>query len=245
MTAQVLRELVLVRASTDELLTGLAAEHWSDADIRQASLLPDWTRGHVLTHIARNADGITRTVSAALRGEQVDRYPRGPEGRAADIEAGAHRSAGELLADVRDSAYRLDQAFTEAQGADGWELPTGNGHLRARVASWLPRRWREVEIHRVDLAGTYSARQWPAEFVDYLLPEVAATLPKRIREPVRVAVAADGSVGASMIGRSWTAGTGDAVPVRGPDWAVLAWLLGRPAAAMNALSAMPELTPWL
>src|SRR5919201_2954624 len=124
MTAQVLRELVLVRASTDELLAGLAAEHWSDADIRQASLLPDWTRGHVLTHIARNADGITRTVSAALRGEQVDRYPRGPEGRAADIEAGAHRSAGELLADVRDSAYRLDQAFTEAQGADGWELPT-------------------------------------------------------------------------------------------------------------------------
>ncbi len=243
MTDPVTARWEAVRASTAGLLAGLDAEHWSDADLRQPSLLPDWTRGHVLTHIARNADGITRTVSGALRGERVERYPGGPAGRAADIEAGANRSAVELLADVRDSADRLDQILTRAADTGGWALPTGDRHVG--VAGWLPRRWREVEIHRVDVAGGYSASQWPGGFVDYLLPEVAARLAKRVSEPVRVTVLADGSVSTELIGRTWAAGTGDPVEVTGPDWAVLAWLLGRPSAAANTLSALPEVTPWL
>jgi maleylpyruvate isomerase len=210
--------------------------------MRQPSLLPDWTRGHVLTHIARNADGITRTVSGALRGERVERYPGGSAGRAAEIDVGASRPAVELFADVRDSADRLDRILTQAADTGSWELPTADGVV---VVTWLPRRWREVEIHRVDLAGAYSAAQWPSEFVGYLLPRVVDGLAERVREPVRVTVSAEGSVTGDLVGRTWTAGTGDPVLVSGPDWAVLAWLLGRPSAAGSTLSAVPEVTPWL
>ena len=51
-----------VRTSTAALVTALQDGSWSDADVRAPSLLPGWSRGHVLTHIARNADGIAVTL---------------------------------------------------------------------------------------------------------------------------------------------------------------------------------------
>ena len=59
------------------------------ADPALPSLLPEWTRGHVLTHIARNADSFVRVLEAARRGEVVTQYEGGVAGRNADIEAGA------------------------------------------------------------------------------------------------------------------------------------------------------------
>src|SRR5438477_11561367 len=94
--------LLGMRASTADLLTALGALHWSDADVAAATLCPGWTRGHVLTHIARNADGISDTLAGALRGEIVLRYPDGPEGRAAAIDSGAGRPFAALVAGVRD-----------------------------------------------------------------------------------------------------------------------------------------------
>jgi len=55
-----------LRTSTAALLHGIVAERWTDADVRAPSLLPGWTRGHVLSHIARNADGITRTLTCPV-----------------------------------------------------------------------------------------------------------------------------------------------------------------------------------
>ena len=55
------------------------------------SLLPGWTRGHVLTHIARNADSFVRVLEAARQGEVVTQYEGGVAGRNAAIEAGATR----------------------------------------------------------------------------------------------------------------------------------------------------------
>src|SRR5208282_6678876 len=75
----------------------------TDPQARAPSLLPDWTVGHVLTHIARNADSVVRRLEGARRGEVVDQYPGGLKGRAADIEDGAARPATELVADVRSS----------------------------------------------------------------------------------------------------------------------------------------------
>jgi hypothetical protein len=43
--------------ATDSLVDGIG--RLTDADARGPSLLPGWTRGHVLTHLARNADGGT------------------------------------------------------------------------------------------------------------------------------------------------------------------------------------------
>ena len=233
--------LTAIRSSTDALQRGLELEQWSDGDVQASSLLPGWSRGHVLTHIARNADGITATLAGALRGEVVARYPDGPSGRNADIEAGAGRPVTGLLADVRDSADRLDGLFAAIAEADAWEALSSEGRA---ANEWPLRRWREVEIHRVDLDGTYTADQWPAEFVEYLLPLLATDLGNRTGDGLTVEVAKAGSVSRELPGRAWTIRDGGRA-VTGPDWALLAWLLGRPTVAARAIPDPPDISRWL
>jgi len=224
------------RADLLALLTGLTPQQWDTP-----SLCAGWTRGHVLTHVARNADGIADTLAGALRGEVVERYPGGPSARDAAIEAGAGRPADVLRADVRDSAERLDAVFGAVGAADAWHRETEKDHP---ARHWLGARWKEVEIHRVDLAGGYSPRQWPPAMVARLLEAEAARLPTRARTALRVSVTAEGSLRPELGGREWSIGEGAAVEVRGPDWAVLAWLLGRPAVVADELTATPELYPF-
>src|SRR5258708_13796348 len=75
-------------AATDRLLATATA--LSDAQAREPSLLPGWSRGHVLTHIARNADGMVNLLHWARTGTQTPMYTSA-QSRAADIEAGPPR----------------------------------------------------------------------------------------------------------------------------------------------------------
>ena len=233
--------LAQLRSSTSALSLGLDDDKWTDADMRAPSLLPGWTRGHVLTHIARNADSISNTVAGGLRGEVVMRYPGGPEQRVADIEAGAGRGVLDLVADVRESAERLDRLFAAAADADAWEVQC---HART-IGEYVLVRWREVEVHRVDAGGSYGARDWPPAFVSYLVNELVGELDERIDGAAVVEVSAADSVTTDLPGSRWSVGAGDAVEVTGPDWAVAAWLAGRPEAAAEALTSTPELKPWM
>lgn len=242
MTAAAIAQLADLRSSTTALVLGLEDEKWSDTDMRAPSVLPGWTRGHVLTHIARNADGIAATVSGSLRGEIVKRYPGGQEGRNADIEAGSARTSLELIADVRDSADRLDRILAAAADAEAWDLPTDESRT---IGQWLVRRWREVEVHRVDLGGSYAASDWPPSFVSYLVPALAQHLEKRTDNALRVEVTAEGSLTTDLPGSTWQVGSDEPTVVAGPDWAIAAWLTGRTQAVGDALSEMPELPPWL
>jgi maleylpyruvate isomerase len=81
----------------------------SDAAARQPSLLPGWSRGHVLTHLARNAEGSTRLLTWARTGVPGYEY-ESAEARAAEIEAGAGRPAEVLIEDVRRTAATLGEA---------------------------------------------------------------------------------------------------------------------------------------
>jgi maleylpyruvate isomerase len=198
----------------------------------------------VLTHIARNADGIADTVEGALRGEIVERYPGGFAARNEAIAAGAGRPFDELVADIRRAAGRVDDAFTAVVETDGWELPTAEG---GTPAGWVYRRLREVLVHRVDLAAGYTPDQWPALFVATELGPAASDLAKRVTDgAVVVRVTPDGSLTPDYAGTEWRAGSGSGEPteVSGPDWAVLAWLAGRGSAAAAALSATPTLREW-
>ena len=136
----------------------------TDEQARSASLLPGWSVGHVLTHVARNADSHVRLFAAAERGEVVTQYEGGAAGRAADIEAGAARSASELVHDVRASAERLEAAWASASPAC-W-AGSGITPLGAASISDLPmRRWREAVVHHTDLGLGYGIDAWPTHYV--------------------------------------------------------------------------------
>ena len=103
-----------------EATTGLitAISGLTDAEAREPSLLPNWTRGHVLTHLARNAEGGTRLLNWALTGVPSYEYPS-VEDRAAAIEAGASRPAAVLIADVRATAEALADVAARPVGQQG------------------------------------------------------------------------------------------------------------------------------
>jgi maleylpyruvate isomerase len=233
------QRLTQVRTSTGRLVEALAATEVTDEVLRQPSLLPGWSRGHVLTHLARNADAVRRGAEGAARGEPTAMYPDGDDGRAAEIEAGAARDSAALIADLTDAAARLDKAWSALPPA-GWDCDTLT--RTGRLATWrlVRTRWRELEIHWVDLLLGYGPADWPAAFVAPLLPSLAD--PDRLgpRLPAGVAV----TVAATDSGQQWSAGAGDPVSVRGPSWALTCWLIGRQQAVANVLADPPTLAPW-
>ncbi len=110
--------------------------------------LPDWTVGHLLTHLARNADSHRRMIDGADRGEVLEQYEGGVEGRTAGIEAGAGRPADVLVADVRDSSAALEAAWSRTTWA-------GAGRRTLSQTTDIVRlpflRAREVWLHMIDL----------------------------------------------------------------------------------------------
>ena len=144
-------------------------EFLTDAEARSASQLPNWTVGHVLTHIARNADGFVLMIDAANRGQVGAQYPGGLEQRNADIEAGSTRSAAELSADVAEACARIEAAWA-ATTPQGWE-GTGQSPGGPLPINTLPfRRWRETITHHADcgfehLGVSFSWRDWPTAYV--------------------------------------------------------------------------------
>src|SRR5260370_27441423 len=64
----------------------------SDEEVRQPSLLPGWTRGHVLAHLAGNADALRNLLIWARTGVKTPAYAS-QQARDEAIEAGARRPA--------------------------------------------------------------------------------------------------------------------------------------------------------
>lgn len=135
---------------------------------------------HVLTHLARNAEAMCRRVEAATRGELVEQYAGGAAGRAAEIDAGATRSAQQMVADALDWAARLDALFADLPD-DCWERPVRTVRGDEHPVALLPfRRWREVEVHMVDLGVGFTASDWSQDLVDRALPSLLEGLPRRV-----------------------------------------------------------------
>jgi maleylpyruvate isomerase len=137
---------VAAQIALDAELAGL-----DDATARRPSRLPEWSVGHVLTHIARNADSVVWRLEGAARGELRDQYPGGLEQRRADIEDGAGRPAAELVTDVRTSSAAVERVMAELPDA-AWERPsrTARGVVEPSRDAVLS-RWREVVVHHGDL----------------------------------------------------------------------------------------------
>jgi maleylpyruvate isomerase len=76
----------------------------TDPDLREPSMLPGWSRGYVLAHLARGADAMRNLLVGVSTGEDRRGYASS-ESRAADIEHGSRRSAKDLAADMAVVAY--------------------------------------------------------------------------------------------------------------------------------------------
>jgi maleylpyruvate isomerase len=153
--SEVLPHLPETEAATRRLLATVHA--LTDDELRAPSLLPGWSRGHVVAHLCRNADAVTNLVRAAATGEELTMYPS-QEARDAAVEAGATRPAPVQAADAEESAERFSTA-ARALAADRWEVgvrrvPGGPSFPVRRVGAM---RRTEVEIHHADLMAGYAA----------------------------------------------------------------------------------------
>lgn len=161
-----------IAEATARLLATVAS--LGDDDVRAPSLLPGWTRGHVLAHIARNADSHVNLLTWARTGTVTPQYPS-EEARVEGIEAGAARPAAEHLADIRDSAARLDAAIREMP-EDAWRAEVAGLRTQGHPAWYvLVRRLRELGVHHVDLDAGYGPADWPEAFVRRELHDCRAT----------------------------------------------------------------------
>ena len=135
----------------------------TDDVARRPSLLPGWSVGHVLTHIARNGDSVVWRLEGAALGEVRDQYPGGLEQRREEIEVGSSRPAPELVADVVRSSGEVGRVMA-ALPAAAWDAPsrTSRGVVEDSCDCVFS-RWREVVVHHGDLGlGPVS---WPAALV--------------------------------------------------------------------------------
>jgi maleylpyruvate isomerase len=141
-----------------------------ETGLRAPSLLPGWTRAHVLAHLARNADAMRNLLIGARSGQDRAAYPSA-HARDCDIEQGAASRAEDLVADLANSSMALrtmarqlpDQAWqVQVRMLDSAPFP---------AAGLLTRRLAEVELHHCDLAVGYGPADWPATFAAMELTE--------------------------------------------------------------------------
>jgi len=207
----------LVRAATQRLLGDTILV--SDEQWRAPSRLPDWTRGHVATHVARHADAVCRLAEWARTGERQDMYPS-PEYRAQEIEAGAGRSGLELQIDLDTSAGQLDSAFDDIDAVNAWDAIVEMRGV-AIPARLLPlARLLEVAIHHVDLDIGYEITDIDDQTAEWLLEWCSFRLGSREDCP-KLQLTSDSGFSTTM------GNVGDPVAVSGSSAQLLGWLMGR------------------
>lgn len=213
----------------------------SNDDVIAASLLPGWTRGHVLAHMARNADSLLNLLLWAHTGVEIPQYAS-MFLRDFDIEAGAPRPIAEQLVDNEAAAKRL-LALANSLTDDIWhaEVRTRQGRpIPALEVRWM--RLQEVEIHHVDLNAGYQPADWPAPFLARILRQATVDMN-------RITTAATEPTAAFELHATDTDFTGivgtetPTATIAGPAAALAAWLLGR-SDGSDLTGNLPTLPAW-
>ncbi|WP_067870593.1 maleylpyruvate isomerase family mycothiol-dependent enzyme [Nocardia vermiculata] len=245
-------QLDAVYISTRTLVAAVGSMR--DSDVTAPSLLPGWTRGHLLAHLSRNADSLVNLLLWARTGIETPQYASRLL-RDSDIETGAPRPLAEQLTDLRESATRL-HGVALAMPPDRWEHPVrtrGGKEITAATVPWM--RMRETEIHHVDLNIGYLPEDWPAAFVARMLDEVT----RGFDHQASVNRPADAKPMTSDPGRpplpsftlvatdtdfTTTVGPDPTDTISGPSSELLAWLIGR-SEGVGLTGFLPELPTWL
>ena len=208
----------LVTSATQRLLGNTIAV--SDEDWRGPSRLPDWSRSHVATHLARNADAFRRLTEWARTGQRQDMYSS-PDQRETEILAGAARPGLDLQIDLDTSAGRLAESFEALDEANAWDAEVelrGGTRVPARL---LPlSRLMEVIFHHVDLDIGYDVADIDRQEAEWLLEWFAFRVRTDEDFPKLVLISNSGfkiNVGSS----------GEPRTIRGSSGELLGWLMNR------------------
>ncbi|GAB3299634.1 maleylpyruvate isomerase family mycothiol-dependent enzyme [Parasphingorhabdus pacifica] len=206
------------------------------------SLLPGWTRTHVLSHLARNADGSVNLLLWARTGVEHPMYTSDSD-READIEEGALRDHRLIVEDLAASCERLAHEIrimplsawtSEIVGRTGEPEPA-HEVLRSRLL--------EVWTHLADLDHGFGFDDIPEPDVELLTEDVVQQFGGRPDVPaITVTVDFDDHR------RDWElrGTTSKPVAVRGRPGPMLGWLLGRTGAERLECGGKPPTLPdWL
>lgn len=183
------------------------------------SLLPGWTRGHIGTHLARNAEALARVVGGVLEGTEPGMYDS-TEARNADIEGGAGRDHLSIQEDMDQATYTLVGAFDQLS-ADHWQQwVTMRPNMRVPVAMLPLGRVVEVVLHHIDLGLEFTAADLDDETAAPMLDWLVLILGQRPgAEPLTLT---------STDGASWHLDTDTPGPeVTGSPSQLVTWLTGR------------------
>lgn len=202
-------------------------------DLAAPSVLPGWTRAHVVAHIALHALGTSRALTGLAHGHPVPVYDS-DERRDADIEAMSQAPVDRLRELSFDACGRFKDATEAIHGSDAtWDaMIERTPHGQAFTAEGIvDARWREVEIHHADLDAGYSPRDWPRAFTSYIfdlvLQDRGDSVDVRLHLPGGELVLGDGSGGS----------------VAGDAGSMAYWLLGRDTGS-GLTGDRPTLGPW-
>lgn len=208
----------------------------SDADHAGPSLLPDWTRRHVIAHLTLNAEGLAGVLHGAHVGQPQPMYAS-PEARDADIAELTAAGPAELRDRFLSATARFSQAL-DAMHEDDWDgrFERTPGGPEFALVNVVLMRVREVEIHHADLGAGYSAADWPADFREVLLHSMT----KR-------SYPAPFGVRPTDLDATWHYGEGEGGPVVSGTSAALGWwLTGRGSGDGLSTDAgtLPEVQSW-
>lgn len=203
----------LVATETERLVsTALALR---DPDGAAPSLCEGWSRGHVLVHLARNADALSRVCDVALTGAPGTMYDD-VTSRDADIERDADRPLADHVVDLRESAERLDERLAQLRPEHSdvrVERTPGGFPVAVGLVPFM--RLREVVFHHVDLDAGYTFASAPSQVVSLFVRDAVNRL-AHADSPPSLRIRTDE-------GDEHTVGDG-ATLVTGPGADVLLWL---------------------
>lgn len=205
-----------------------------DETIQVPSLCEGWTRAHVLSHIARNADALGNLVGWAVTGTPRAMYDS-PEARDADIAAGSTRGFAEIFTDLEDSAARFATAATGLAGAPELvevEMRRGRKVLGGRLPTL---RLMEVLVHHVDLDAGFTFADADPGFVKRAVA-ISVERMKASGEAPSVTLIGDE-------GDTWSIDDGHQV-VTGSNAALLLWLTRGDGVGVSSHAGLPRLPSW-
>ncbi len=161
--------LLIARRGTAYFAQRLA--ELSDNDFGGDTLLPGWSRRHVVAHVGYNAAALCRLMDWAVTGVETPMY-ESVEQRGREISEGATLDPAALRNLFDHTVARLDEKWRH-HPASAWsaQVRTAQGRLvPASETAWM--RTREVWIHAVDLANGGRFADFPAVVLNSLLADI-------------------------------------------------------------------------